>query len=1073
MQGFPFSPAASQKRLIKDKAPLATLLFEESHMRITRSITSWLRLAMAAGVSAAMLAACGGGSADQAAAAAATRISASVVSVSAPAQAPATMRFHFRRAQHDEAQWGVYSWWGPVNPSPGWITGRFMMTGSDAFGGYVDVPVDTGKGSIWFLVTDGYGNKNCGNDQGIDFTSDMATKGQQIWMLEGDCRLYATPPAISFGNLGEAKAHWLSANTVVWPGTPGAGSYKLYYAANGGLGSAPEGVTGADGSIDLAISGALAPALASRFPHLAGATALTLSADAVAALPSKITSQFAIAQFDGAGNLVQVTSLQTNGMLDALFAGAASGSKLGATFSAAGVPTFRVWAPTAKAVSLNVYASADAATASSVAMIKDGASGVWTYTAPDADWTNHAYYTYTVNVLSRWASNGVVSNEVTDPYSLSLNANGKRSFVANLDSAELKPGGWDAHEIPKLDHPADITLYELQVRDFSAADLTVPSAHRGKFMAFTDTASNGMRHLRSLQKAGLSHIHLLPSFDIASVNETGCTTPVIPDGPANSSAQQAAVAASDNSDCFNWGYDPVHYTAPDGSFATDANDGAVRVREFRSMVKSLHEQGLRVVMDVVYNHTSGSQQGPLSVLDKIVPTYYYRLNATGGITNDSCCADTAAENAMMAKLMIDSVSTWARDYKVDSFRFDIMGMAPLAVINQLKADVSAAAGRDIYLYGEAWNFGTVANDARFVQARQSNMFGSGVGSFNDRLRDTVRGGGCCDSGSSLISQQGFINGVYVDPNAMSTQNKDDLLRLGDLVKVGLSGTLRDYSFTDRFGVLRKNADIDYFGQRAGFAASPQETINYVEAHDNQTLFDLNAYKLPASTSLADRVRVQNLGAAINMLSQGVPFFHAGQEILRSKSMDRDSYNAGDWFNKLDYSYQSNNFGVGLPMQGVNGSNWDLMSPILVNPLIKPDSAAIISARDTFLDLLEIRADSSLFRLRTAQDVIERVKFHNTGPQQVPGLIAMSIDGKGYQHAKYSRVTVFFNVDKKALDITIPELRSGMLTLHHVQRKSTSDELAKSATYNRATGAFRIPPRSTVVFVETAPVKAGL
>ncbi|UUZ53150.1 hypothetical protein LP419_30015 [Massilia sp. H-1] len=154
------------------------------------------------------------------------------------------------------------------------------------------------------------------------------------------------------------------------------------------------------------------------------------------------------------------------------------------------------------------------------------------------------------------------------------------------------------------------------------------------------------------------------------------------------------------------------------------------------------------------------------------------------------------------------------------------------------------------------------------------MFGTGVGSFNDRLRDAVRGGGCCDGGQDLIRQQGFINGAYVDPNALSTQTKDDLLRLGDLIKVGLSGTLRDYRFTDRFGNLRKNAEIDYFGQQRSFTASPQETINYVEAHDNQTLFDLNAYKLPQGTSRADRLRVQNVGAAINMLSQGIPFFHA-------------------------------------------------------------------------------------------------------------------------------------------------------------------------------------------------------
>ncbi|QYF92165.1 pullulanase-type alpha-1,6-glucosidase [Massilia sp. PAMC28688] len=1034
-------------------------------MRSVRSITSRLRLIFAAGASAALLAACGGDSSttDSSQAAQPRTLATTVASV--PAVAPATVRMHFRRAQRDEAEWGVYSWWGPVNPSPAWISGRFMMTGTDSFGGYVDIPIDTAKSSIWFLVTDGYGNKNCGNDQGLDFAADIAARGQEIWMLEGDCRIYNAPPAIIFGNLSEAKAHWLSANTLVWPGTPATSTYKLYYAANGGISSSAEGVTGADGSFTLASGGQLSDALKTAFPHLAANTALTLSAADAASLADKVTGQFAIAQFDASGALLQVTSLQHAGMLDSLFAGAAANAKLGATFDAAGVPTFRLWAPTAKSVSLNIYADANTASAVTYPMARDAASGVWSLRAPDASWTNRAYYTYNVNVISRWASNALVNNVVTDPYSLSLNANGKRSFVANLDSPALKPAGWDSHETPRLDHPTDISLYELQVRDFSASDMTVPESHRGKFMAFTNLESNGMRHLRSLQKAGMTHIHLLPSFDIASVDETGCVTPAIPNAAANSTEQQAAVAATENSDCFNWGYDPVHYTAPDGSFATNANDGAVRVREFRSMVKSLHEQKLSVVMDVVYNHTSGSQQGPLSVLDKIVPTYYYRLNASGAILNDSCCADTAAENAMMAKLMVDSVATWARDYKVDSFRFDIMGMAPLSVLTRLKTEVDAAAGRDIYLYGEAWNFGTVGNDARFVQARQANMFGTGIGSFNDRLRDAVRGGGCCDSGQALVGQQGFINGAYYDPNAMSNQSKDDLLRLGDLVKVGLSGTLRDYSFTDRFGVLRKSSEIDYFGQRAGFSASPQETINYVEAHDNQTLFDLNAYKLPQSTSLAERVRVQNLGTAINMLSQGIPFFHAGQEILRSKSMDRDSYNAGDWFNKLDYSYQSNNFGVGMPMQGVNGANYEFISPILVNPLIKPDSAAIIQARDYFIDLLKIRNDSSLFRLRTAADVTERVKFFNVGPDQVPGVIAMHLEGRGYQHAKYKTITVMFNADKVARQVPVPELRGYKLSLHPVHINSTGDPVARTSKFHMASGTFTIPARTTVVFVQ--------
>jgi pullulanase/glycogen debranching enzyme len=1007
------------------------------------------------------LTACGGGATDTAATPTTKTLANTVISAASP-QAAGTIRMHYHRAQGDEALWGVYSWEGPTNPSPAWITGRFMLTQSDAFGRYVDIPVDTAKAAISFLLTDGSGNKNCGNDQSATFNANIATVGQQVWMLEGDCTVYSTEPAISLGNLNSASAHWLSATTFAWPGVPAGGGYKLYYAANGGLGSSPAGVTGADGSIALNAVGTLPAALREKYPHLAGATALTMSTTDAAGIAARASNQFAIAQFDASGKLIQVTSLQTSGMLDDVFAGAAANATLGLSYNRNGAPTFRVWAPTAKAVSLNLYPDSNGASTATRAMVRDSASGVWSYTAPDASWVNRYYYTYNVQVLSRWAGNTIVDNTVTDPYSLSVSANSQRSFVANLDSRALKPDGWDHHRIPRLDQPTDIALYELHIRDFSASDASVPAAHRGKYLAFTDDGSNGMRHLRELRKAGLTHIHLLPSFDYASVNETGCTTPSIPNAAPNAPDQQAAVEATRGADCFNWGYDPVHYTAPEGSYATNASDGAVRVREFRAMVQGLHEQGLRVVMDVVYNHTSASQQGPLSVLDKIVPTYYYRLNAGGGITNDSCCADTASENAMMAKLMIDSVSTWARDYKVDSFRFDIMGFTPLPVMKRLQAAVNAAAQRDIYIYGEAWNFGTVGNDARFVQARQANMYGSGIGSFNDRLRDAVRGGGCCDSGASLINQQGFINGAFYDPNAQSTQTRDDLLRLGDLVKVGLSGTLRDYSFVDRTGAVRRNSQIDYFGQQAGFAANPAETINYIEAHDNQTLFDLNAYKLPQATSMADRVRVQNLGAAINILSQGIPFLHAGQEILRSKSMDRDSYDAGDWFNKLDYSYQSNGFGVGLPMAGVNQDNWPLMSPILANPLIKPDTGAIVAARDYVNDMLAIRQDSALFRLRTGDEVSKRLRFHNTGPRQSPGLIVMSLDGRvplRSGDAKYKSVVVLFNVDKVAKTIAVPELAGRKLALHHVLRK------AGIGDYDSAGGSFTIAPRSTAVFVE--------
>jgi pullulanase-type alpha-1,6-glucosidase len=1023
--------------------------------RLTPSVQRPL-MTLAIGFAASLLAACSGGGTT-----AVTPV------VTTPPPAALTLRMHFHRVQNDAAAWGAYAFDGPKVPSAVWIKDRFLFTKSDSFGGYADIALDPAKQAVKFLVTDGDGNKNCSSDQAVTLAANIATAGQEVWMVEGSCVISDKQPAVTAANFNDAKAIWLSSNTMAWPAVPATGSYKMYYAANGGIGADANGITGADGNFSVTVdSNGLSAALQAKFPHLKNATALKLRDADAASAKTRLKGQVVMAQFDASGKLVQAGSVQTAAVMDDLYAASAASSTLGLSFDANNVASFRLWAPTAKTVKLNLYADASSATKTTLDMTEDTASGVWSVSAGSAAYTNVAYYTFTVNVFSRWAENKVISNEVTDPYSLSLNANSKRSFVANLDSAALKPAGWDQHAIPALAHQADISLYELHVRDFSQSDATVPDSHKGKFLAFTDTTSNGMQHLRRLQQAGLTHIHLLPSFDIATVNETTCVNPVIPNAAADSDAQQAAAVA--DTDCFNWGYDPYHYTAPEGSYATNANDGSVRVKEFRSMIKSLHESGLRVAMDVVYNHTTTAKQNDTSVLDKIVPGYYYRMSPSGDITTDSCCTDTAAENAMMAKLMIDSVKTWATAYQVDSFRFDLMSFAPLDVMNRLKSDVTAAAGRPIYIYGEAWNFGVIQNDARFKQARQANMFGNGIGSFNDRLRDAVRGGGCCDNGDNTISQQGFINGAFLDKNATSTQSQDDLLKLADLVRVGLSGTLRDYSFTDRTGAAKKSADIDYAGMAAGYNADPFETINYVEAHDNQTLFDINAYKLPAATAINDRVRVQNLGAAIVTLAQGVPFYHAGQEILRSKSLDSNSYNAGDWFNRLDYSYQSNNFGVGLPLASSNQANWALMRPILTNARIKPAMADILNTRDNFTDLLAIRKDSTLFRLRSGQDVKDRLTFYNVGASQVPGVIAMRIDGQNpstYAGAKYKSVVVLFNADKAARTVTIAELKGKTLSIHPVQQASSADALAKTASYTAASGAFTIPARSTVVFVE--------
>jgi len=477
------------------------------------------------------------------------------------------------------------------------------------------------------------------------------------------------------------------------------------------------------------------------------------------------------------------------------------------------------------------------------------------------------------------------------------------------------------------------------------------------------------------------------------------------------------------------------------------------------MVMNLHRIGLRVGMDVVYNHTFRSGQDEKSVLDRIVPGYYHRLNAAGEVERSTCCDNTATENLMMGKLMIDSAALWARHYKIDSFRFDLMGHQPRAVMEQLQAQVDAAAGRHVQLIGEGWNFGEVADGARFVQASQLSLGGSGIGTFSDRARDAVRGGSASDSGTGMMAQQGYINGLVYDPNAQAGQRPvTDLMHASDMVKVGLAGSVRSYALPTWRDVTRRLDAIDYAGQPAGYASEPGEAVNYVENHDNQTLFDMNVFKLPLATSSADRARVQMLGAAINAFSQGVAYFHAGIDTLRSKSLDRNSFNSGDWFNRIDWSYRDNYFGTGLPPLDDNGKDYPLIKPLLANAAIKPAPADIAFARDAFRDLLRIRASSTLFRLRSAADIRQRLRFYNTGSQQEPSVIAAHIDGAGYPGAVFKGVTYLINVDKTAHSLAMPQAKGKRLRLHPVQRAAT-------ATYDSATGTFSIPARSAVVFVE--------
>jgi len=975
--------------------------------------------------------------------------------------------------------WGMHVWEGAVSPTE-WPD-PVRWTDADVFGPRFEVPVEEGAPQLAYIIHRG-DNKDPGSDQFLTFDP----WGYEVWQLSGENPSDpATPhyvlPIVSEGaapgDIDEQRAHWVAEDTIVWDAaTDPSVDYSLCHAPTGGMTLGAVGIE--DGTcIDL-MPGAPFDA-PDGFLHLDGMPTLKITPADLGTVPAILTGQIAVKAVDG-GARVDATGIQIPGVLDDVYA---TDVPLGVTWDT-NTPTLRLWAPTAKNVTLHIFDDSDPATSSTpVVMEWDADSGTWSATG-DAAWTGK-YYLYEVEVYVH-STGQVEHNLVTDPYSVSLAMNSTRSHLVDLSDPALAPAGWTEVEKPGLDRPEDISIYELHVRDFSIFDETVDPADRGTFAAFADGDSSGMAHLNALAAAGLSHVHLLPAFDIATINEDAAAR-VEPDRallatyPPDSDQQQAAVTAVNDQDGFNWGYDPFHYTTPEGSYSTDP-DGSQRIVEFRQMVQALNETGLRVVMDVVYNHTNATGQESKSVLDRIVPGYYHRLSDSGEVETSTCCANTATEHEMMGRLMVDSVVTWAKEHKVDGFRFDLMGhhskanmLEIRAALDELTLADDGVDGAAIYLYGEGWNFGEVADNARFVQATQLEMAGTGIGTFSDRLRDAVRGGGPFDDGQALLDNQGFINGLWYDSNGglSDAAALNELLLSADQIRVGLAGNLAAYEFVDRNGALVTGADVDYNGSPAGYTADPQENIVYIAAHDNQTLFDIGQYHHPVPTAIADRVRAQNVGNAITALAQGVPFFHAGQDMLRSKSLDRDSFSSGDWFNRLDFTYQSNNWGVGLPVAEKNASNWPIQGPLLANPDLLPEPADIAFNSEVTREWLQVRQSTPLFRLGSAADVQERVSFLNTGVGQIPGLIAMQItdpsDGAVVLDPALDRVVALFNPTDDATDFAVAELTGLPLRLHGVLAGSV-DPIVATSSFDPATGTFSIPARTAAVFVsdETAP-----
>lgn len=885
-----------------------------------------------------------------------------------------------------------------------------------------------------------------------------------------------------------AKAAWLDARHILWPGAPEAARYQLQAVGAIDVGVAPTGSVSApvrstrsETRVDLAVQGPFKDAPGGRFAWLGAG--LRLALPEIAPTADLLRDRLILVALDADGKPVARTRVQVAGALDALYAAAAEPLGFGPLWSATArsakgaYASLRLWAPTARNVSLCLYPDAQKPASELLPMKWEPASGSW-FAAPARAVAGR---TYTFLVEVEVPGVGRVLNRVTDPYSVSLTADSRRSVLLDLNAPGLKPSGWDGGKrtpaLERVRNATDMVIYELHVRDFSISDASVPAALRGKYGAFTQMQTAGMKHLAALSQAGLTDVHLLPVFDIASIPERGCKPGPSPQKRAaadNVALQKAALEAAAG-DCFNWGYDPFHFNAPEGSYASNAEDGAVRVREFRSMVQALNRVGLRVGMDVVYNHTNSSGQDARSVLDRIVPGYYHRLDAEGKVTRSTCCENTATEHRMMAKLMIDSVVLWATQYRIDSFRFDLMGHQPREAMERLQKQVNAAVGRPVQLIGEGWNFGEVENGARFVQASQLSLPGSGIATFSDRARDGARGGGHGDSGEAMVLRQGWLNGLGDAPNALvqtkgdTARRRAELLQSADLLRVGLAGSIAGIRITDHSGQSKRLEEIRYANQPAGYVREPGEVVNYVENHDNHTLWDLNALKLPATVSARDRAHVQMLGAALVAFSQGIAYFHAGQDILRSKSLDGNSFDSGDVFNRLDFSYRDNGFGIGLPPARDNEANWAVSRAALGIPSARPSPEDIAFARDHFRDLLKIRASTPLFRLSSAAEIEQRLSFPNSGADQNPLVLVGHLDGEAggaLPGNSFKAVLYAINTGSSAQTVAVGKLKGRGWQLHPVHRapKAADQMPAKEARLDEVAGTVTVPSRTAVVWV---------
>ncbi|PFM28884.1 type I pullulanase [Bacillus cereus] len=564
---------------------------------------------------------------------------------------------------------------------------------------------------------------------------------------------------------------------------------------------------------------------------------------------------------------------------------------------------FRVWAPTTSEAKLVTYKKWDDKIGTEINM-QQGEKGTWTAELKGNQ--KGLYYTYKVKIGDKWT-------EAVDPYARAASVNGDKGAVVDLE--ETNPKKWNTNKKPKLKNPEDAIIYELHVRDLSIQPES-GIKQKGKYLGVTEKGTRGPEGVKTgldhIKDLGVTHVQLLPIFDYASVNEENLNEPQ-----------------------YNWGYDPKNFNVPEGSYSTNPYEPTVRITELKQMIQTLHDNNLRVVMDVVYNHMYNAAE---SNFHKLVPGYYYRYNEDGTLANGTGVGnDTASERKMMRKFMIDSVTYWAKEYNLDGFRFDLMGIHDYETMNEIRKAVNQI-DPSIILHGEGWDLNTpLATELKANQKNAEKM--KGIAHFNDNIRDGLKG--------SVFEEKekGFVNG---------RENMEDRIKKGI------------------------TAGIDYDTNSSTYQ-DPEQVLTYVEAHDNHTLWDKLDLTNP-DDSKEVRKQMHKLSSSILLTSQGIPFLHAGQEFMRTKYGDHNSYKSPDSINQMDWLRR----------------------------------AAFNNDVDYMKGLIELRKKYSAFRMTSAEQIKKQISFIDA-PKNV---VAYSIDGKGNGN-KNEYFIVAHNANRESVEIALP------------------------------------------------------